>query len=227
MKDNPNVAFLSPKILFHFNPKIIWYAGAIIQPHSIYFSRHIGLMEQDEKQYNKIQQTDFACGAALCTRKETINSIGFMDEIFFMYVEETDWNLRARKIGLKVVYFPKTSILHKVTKITNRNRWGYRENTFQVYLYTRNKIILALKYFKFREIVLFFLIYECKIFMSEIYISLRLNNYKFIITQIRALILGLFIGVNRRFKRSCKKVMIKEMNYLNNSTKISRSTTKK
>ncbi|MFX1258852.1 MAG: glycosyltransferase family 2 protein [Promethearchaeota archaeon] len=41
-----------------------------------------------------------------------------MDEIFFIYVEETDWNYRAKKKGYKIIYFPDIAIYHKVNIIT-------------------------------------------------------------------------------------------------------------
>lgn len=51
-------------------------------------------------------------GACLIVRAETIQDIGLLDEDFFFFLEETDWCLRARRDGWKVVFFPQISIYH-------------------------------------------------------------------------------------------------------------------
>lgn len=51
-------------------------------------------------------------GACLIVRAEVIQDIGLFDEDYFFFLEETDWCLRARRWGWKVVFFPKISIYH-------------------------------------------------------------------------------------------------------------------
>jgi GT2 family glycosyltransferase len=41
-----------------------------------------------------------------------IDKIGLLDEEFFMYGEDLDWCWRAKEAGYKVVYYPKTKIIH-------------------------------------------------------------------------------------------------------------------
>ena len=45
-------------------------------------------------------------------KKEVIEKIGYLDETFFMYGEEMDWCLRARKAGYIVRYCPIGTIIH-------------------------------------------------------------------------------------------------------------------
>ncbi len=45
------------------------------------------------------RREDFAIGSALLLRREALRDIGGLDERFFLYAEETDWQLRARQAG--------------------------------------------------------------------------------------------------------------------------------
>ena len=61
---------------------------------------------------NKIAEVDSVMGAFLMIRKETVDTIGLLDENFFMYGEDLDWCWRAKTAGLKVIYAPLTTVIH-------------------------------------------------------------------------------------------------------------------
>ena len=65
-------------------------------------------------------ETDWVSGAALLTRRETIESVGLFDEDFFMYAEDVDWCFRMKQAGWHVVYFPAASILHHIGRSTRK-----------------------------------------------------------------------------------------------------------
>jgi GT2 family glycosyltransferase len=209
-----DVGMLCPKIVYYEKPNYIWYAGAYLNPRSIYFTYHYGLSRKDNGQFDQITETAYANGAALFIRKEVIQKIGLLDEIFFMYAEEVDWNLRAREAGYKLIYFPITRVYHKIDPVSKENRLGYRGNYFQMYLYTRNKIILTLKHFSWINIMLFFLIYQERKTIFEILYSVFKNRHEFFIAHVRALLMGSLIGFKRRTHRQCHRLMIKEYKYL-------------
>ena len=48
------------------------------------------------------------------TRKEITDKVGLFDGDFVSYMEESDYCFRVWLLGYKVIYFPKTHILHKV-----------------------------------------------------------------------------------------------------------------
>jgi hypothetical protein len=57
-------------------------------------------------------EVDAVSGAFLMIRKNTVEDIGSLDERFFMYGEELDWCVRTKKIGWKVMYYPRAEIIH-------------------------------------------------------------------------------------------------------------------
>jgi GT2 family glycosyltransferase len=51
-------------------------------------------------------------GAYFLVRRKVIDDIGFLDEKFFMYVEELEYCFRAKKKGWQVFYTPASKIIH-------------------------------------------------------------------------------------------------------------------
>lgn len=72
--------------------------------------------------HSQIKEVDWVSGSCLLVRREMIDSIGFLDEDYFMYVEDVDFCLRAKKNGWKVVYFPLVTFIHYVGKSTSQDR---------------------------------------------------------------------------------------------------------
>lgn len=58
------------------------------------------------------REVDWVTGAALLLRREALDQIGLFDEEFFLYSEEVDLQLRLRRGGWKVEYFPEVSVVH-------------------------------------------------------------------------------------------------------------------
>jgi N-acetylglucosaminyl-diphospho-decaprenol L-rhamnosyltransferase len=62
--------------------------------------------------YAQETSPDWVVGAFMCVRAEAIDSIGPMDERFFLYSEEIDWCLRARRRGWDVRHLPVMTVTH-------------------------------------------------------------------------------------------------------------------
>ncbi len=64
------------------------------------------------KQYSTTQEMGWLTGACLMIRRDVFEQLGGFDESFFMYFEDKDICKRVREEGWKVVYYPKTSLIH-------------------------------------------------------------------------------------------------------------------
>ena len=51
-------------------------------------------------------------GSCMLIRKEVVEQIGYLDELFFAYQEDADYCLRARQAGWEVYYVPEAQIIH-------------------------------------------------------------------------------------------------------------------
>lgn len=58
--------------------------------------------------------TDWVAGASVIFRREMLDQIGLMDEGYFMYYEEVDFCLRAKKAGWPCWYVPESRVIHLV-----------------------------------------------------------------------------------------------------------------
>jgi GT2 family glycosyltransferase len=65
-------------------------------------------------------EVDWVSGACILLRRQALNDVGYLDERFFIYWEDTDWCRRMWQKGWKVVYFPQTSVLHHVGGSTRK-----------------------------------------------------------------------------------------------------------
>lgn len=124
-----------PKVLYADRPETIWCAGGT-------FSRIIrkaaqrGLNEIDKGQYDKSCNCDFANGCCMFLSDKIIDKLGFLDERFFLYYEDTEYSLRAEKKDVPVRYCAEAKIYHKVNGSTKGN-----EKPDNAYYITRNWLL--------------------------------------------------------------------------------------
>lgn len=142
MIEQPGIAAISAKILYHAPTGSIWYAGGEWDPVSMK-SHHRGQMENDRGQYDAPGETDILSGCCMFIRRDALEKNGLLAGEFFAYMEDTDWCLRAREKGLQLYYQPAARMRHKESASVRRNtlgRSGGRFSPLFIYLTTRNHL---------------------------------------------------------------------------------------
>ncbi|NTU93334.1 MAG: glycosyltransferase family 2 protein [Chlorobiaceae bacterium] len=77
-------------------------------PGSSFFNRHeFGGFGHDQP-----IEVDWVPGTFSIVRKEMLDQIGVFDERFYIYYEETDLCLRAKRAGWKICYIPDAAVTH-------------------------------------------------------------------------------------------------------------------
>jgi N-acetylglucosaminyl-diphospho-decaprenol L-rhamnosyltransferase len=76
----------------------------------------LGERELDLSRYEHEVPCDWTTGAFMLVRGEVIESVGYMDERFFFYCEETDYCLRVHQAGWEIRHFPQLTIVHHANK---------------------------------------------------------------------------------------------------------------
>ncbi len=145
-ENDPYVGAVSPKIYYQDSAKIIQFAGFTEFSQITIRNSIIGNKELDCGQYDSLSETASAHGAAMMVKREVIDKIGLMPEIYFLYYEEHDWCAKVKKQGYKIIYQPSAIIIHKESQSTgifsyvksyynSRNRMLYayrnRENSIK------------------------------------------------------------------------------------------------
>jgi N-acetylglucosaminyl-diphospho-decaprenol L-rhamnosyltransferase len=77
-------------------------------PDSAIVRRHL-MLDWD---HNSEREVDWVLGACMMVRREAYESLGGMDERFFLYLEDVDWCFRMQKHGWKVAYVPSSVMKH-------------------------------------------------------------------------------------------------------------------
>lgn len=97
--------------------KVLWYAGGTVDwNHAL--TPHRGVDEVDNGQYDKLEKTDFVNGALMGFDKTVIDKVGFWEESYFLYFEDSDFCQRAKRKNISLWYDPKIVIWHKNAQST-------------------------------------------------------------------------------------------------------------
>ena len=64
------------------------------------------------REYRTPIEIDSCIGACILIRKKAIDEVGFLDDRYFFFLEETDWAYRMKKAGWKIYFVPAAKIFH-------------------------------------------------------------------------------------------------------------------
>lgn len=111
-QQDERIGFVSGKVYWYKQRDVLQTAGRENHPLTL-VGRHVGSGEVDHGQYDRIQDYDFVDDVFLLVRRQVYETVGGYDPTFFLYGEETDWCVRVRRAGFRIVYAPGAKIWHK------------------------------------------------------------------------------------------------------------------
>lgn len=111
----PGAGIIGGRILYDEPEDVIWFAGGLVDPGTGY-TTHRGQDLPDGPEFMQPQQVDYVTGCLFFVRKELFRELGLLDERMFMYCEELDFCLRARRAGFSCFYEPESVIRHRVSR---------------------------------------------------------------------------------------------------------------
>lgn len=136
---NDNIV-TAPKMYYYDDPKRIWFAGGKYYTCSGQF-KHIGENELDSQKYDTNIECDFLTGCCFMMTAKVACTVGYLDENYFMYVEDVDYSLRLRNEGVKLMMIPKAKLWHKVGVSS-----GGATTRLNIYYGNRNRFYLQKKF---------------------------------------------------------------------------------
>ena len=128
MSKDARVGICASKLLFEGGSQINSASDGLTTA-AVGFNRGLGTQSA---LYDDSELVFGACGAAVLYRRKMLDEIGFLDEDFFLYDEDTDLSFRAHLAGWRCVYVPAALIQHK------SNATSIRLSDVHVYYHTRN-----------------------------------------------------------------------------------------
>ena len=123
MQANPSVGICAPKVLNRDGSMqwqcrrsearpwdVITYFTRLSQlfPNNPHFAGYLMTNRSPEETY----EVQAVSGSCMIIRRSVVEAIGYLDEEYFAYQEDTDFCFRARRNGWKIIYLPLTQIIH-------------------------------------------------------------------------------------------------------------------
>ncbi len=132
-----DAGLLSPQVVLMGTPERAWYRGGK-------FSLWTGIPVQGHRQIAlrtncSPHDVDYATGCAMLIRPALIRRIGSFDPQLFLYCEDLDLSIRARRAGFRILFVPASVVHHEVTAEPHRRSRA-------IYYSTRNLIELTRKH---------------------------------------------------------------------------------
>lgn len=92
-----------------------------------FWGQQIGSGEKNVNQYNMIREVEGLVGACFYIKRAVLQKIGFLDDDYFSYFEDTDYCLKAAQAGFKIVYDGGVELTHLENTSTKVNNADFSE----------------------------------------------------------------------------------------------------
>lgn len=139
MESAPECAACQPLIAYFHDDKI-WSAGT-----EMYFGYPRLFQKGKRLQRNGIKKPPFGLvGCALFLKASALEKVGPFDESLFLMHEETDWCIRAMKMGYHLLVVSDAVVYHKVSETLGLFSKAY------LYYIGRNWLMVGKKHYKWR-----------------------------------------------------------------------------
>jgi GT2 family glycosyltransferase len=143
-RDHPEAGIFGPKTLF-YGTSFIQSAAGRLYPRT---------QRVPSSMHSRIEPVDWIFGAAWMIRRSVLERVGLLDEEnYTAYHEETDFQMRARKNGISLMYVPSALAWHRdgATMRAGSESWAYHSTrgamSFNLIHKPFKDIIIGLVYF--------------------------------------------------------------------------------
>jgi hypothetical protein len=153
MDDHPQVGLCGPQLRFPDNSVQLscrafptWRSVLVRCTPLRVFLRNSAFNRQHllaDLDHSLIQEVDWLLGAALMIRRQMLDTIGLLDERYFLYVEDIDYCLRAHLAGWRVFYMPEAVIIHHHLAVSDRrffSKYSYYHFVSMLYYFMKYRL---------------------------------------------------------------------------------------
>ena len=137
MEEHPQCSAAAVKMMFYDKRDKIYNTGDMLGITGTGGQRGFG--EMDKGQYEEQEYVQGVTAGAGFYRKSVFDEIGLLDEDYFIFSEDVDWNFRAVLFGYKTIYVPTALCYHIGTATV-----GVYSDRY-VYLFMRNNLFNLFK----------------------------------------------------------------------------------
>lgn len=161
-----DVSLIAPVIEAIDPPGMLWYGGARMIRWQGYRVHHVGAGRtpaRDRVTRQPAEETEYASTCCLLVAPEVFAAVGVMDASYFVYQDDVDFAVRARRAGYRFAVTSAAILTHRVGGATGGNR-----SEFSLSWGTRNWVLLARRYLSGPRLWLALAYMQCRLLGGEI-----------------------------------------------------------
>lgn len=113
-ESDKNIGATGGKVLYYSQRDRLHLIGTKIRPFYA-GGRGIGKYKLDNKRFDIPLYPDAVNGCLMLIKKELLEKVGLMDEKYFLYFDDIDLSLRAKRYGFKQLYCYKARAYHNTS----------------------------------------------------------------------------------------------------------------
>jgi GT2 family glycosyltransferase len=138
LNNEPSLGLVGPKVMQHPETDLVSILGTVIEWDSC---RYYALQEEPrEMPADHLIDAAWVAGTAWMVRASIFEEVGFLDDRYFIYFEDTDFSLRIQRKGYRTAVAADAQIWHR-----SRSSLGVGSPTL-TYYYARNRILFFSTY---------------------------------------------------------------------------------
>lgn len=130
-----DVAAVGCLVVYRDDPTRVWYANGTVDL-SRAKTRHVGF-GQPRSRFHGVVAADYITGCCMLISRAALDRVGLLDDSFFLFYEETDWCVRAKAVGFRLLVNQDVVVRHGVSRSMER-----AGNVVEYYI-TRSRLIFA------------------------------------------------------------------------------------
>ena len=135
-----DVGLAAPKIYYASDPQRIWSVGGWRNG----VTMEIAACRRGQPDAGLCEdpfEVDFVTGCGMLMRRQCLEEIGLFDDRFFMYYEDSDYCLRVRLAGYRVLIVPQARMWHRVATSS-----GGSDSPMERYYMARSSVLFFRKH---------------------------------------------------------------------------------
>ena len=114
MDKNPGITLGTGRIYYYPEKDKIWYdGGRVIKWRAAEEHFNFRKKVSEVKLNDNLREIDFISGCYMCIRLKDLPRLGYMDEKFFIYLDDLEYSSRVSRNQMKMLYVPSSVIYHK------------------------------------------------------------------------------------------------------------------
>lgn len=191
LKEHNDFACASPLIEVA-STGLIWFSGGQID-----WWRGCGKHELFHQDPEKLPlgkrpfKTQFITGCVLLLSRQVLETVGYLDQRFFMYGEDVDFSLRLTKSKIPMLICPGVKAKHKVASSSDMQQSG-----FIYYHMLRNRLLNARKHARGLHLIQFLTFYPIQWLTKAVLLYTRGQRI-----QARSIIAGMCDGLTQHYSQ--------------------------